>query len=151
MKCSCCQHNSKAITPCCIKNSQVVWSCTKKRGHTLKCLKPRGLLNFSSYYFCYHLNFTSFQLRAQFVLLLCELTASPTIYKINAESEYLLQNANQLLGKLFCLCRKCEHAYIFNYYEQKLHKDSWKRQLGAVHGFVRYLEVKQHSESVVLY
>ncbi|XP_034489186.1 uncharacterized protein LOC117792950 [Drosophila innubila] len=80
------------------------------------------------------------ELRAQLVLLLCELTASPTIYKLDAEAEYLLQNANQMLRKLMSICQNDEHSYIFNYYEQKLHKDSWKRQLGAVHGFVRYLE-----------
>ncbi|KAL7731308.1 hypothetical protein ACLKA6_014477 [Drosophila palustris] len=80
------------------------------------------------------------KLRAQLVLLLCELTASPTIYRLSAEAEYLLQNANQLLRRLSPICQRDEETHIFSYYEQKLHKDSWKRQLGAVHGFVSYLE-----------
>ncbi|XP_023170986.2 uncharacterized protein LOC111599551 isoform X2 [Drosophila hydei] len=80
------------------------------------------------------------EIRAQLVLLLCELTASPTIYTLNGECEQLLQNANELLRKLSPFWRNAEENLIFKYYEKKLHKDCWKRQLGAVHGYVRYLE-----------
>lgn len=79
------------------------------------------------------------ELHAQLVLLLCELTATPTIYQLDG-TESLLQNANQVLRKLTSICQTAEENYIFTYYEQKLHKDCWKKQLGAVHGFVRYLE-----------
>ncbi|KAH8409668.1 hypothetical protein KR222_001438, partial [Zaprionus bogoriensis] len=86
------------------------------------------------------------KLRAQLVLLLCELSATPTIYKLPEGAAHLLQNAKQLLEKLLAVCQAEEEAHIFQYYQQKLHKDCWKRQLGAVHAYVRYLEhfTKQH-------
>ncbi|EDW15047.2 uncharacterized protein LOC6573518 [Drosophila mojavensis] len=80
------------------------------------------------------------EIRAKLVLLLCELTASPTIYRLNSDQEPLQQNANQLLRKLASSCNKAEENFIFKYYEEKLHKGCWKRQPGAVHGYVRYLE-----------
>ncbi|EDW68209.2 uncharacterized protein [Drosophila virilis] len=83
------------------------------------------------------------ELRAQLVLLFCELTASQTIYSLDAgDAKQVLQNANQILSKLASICQKAEESYIFNYYERNLHKDCWKRQLGAVHGYVRYLEIR---------
>ncbi|XP_060648876.1 LOW QUALITY PROTEIN: uncharacterized protein LOC132786379 [Drosophila nasuta] len=80
------------------------------------------------------------ELRQLLVLLLCELSASSTIYKLDVDATNLLQTVDRLLKKLETCCQLGEEAAIFTYYEQKLHKDCWKRELGAVHGYERYLE-----------
>ncbi|EDV93780.1 uncharacterized protein LOC6563944 [Drosophila grimshawi] len=87
------------------------------------------------------------QLRAQLILLLCELIASPTIYSLIGEAALLLRNADEYLGNLLSICHNAEESHIFCYYEQKLHKDCWKRQLGAVHGFASYLQ-KRYANDV---
>ncbi|XP_017848605.1 uncharacterized protein LOC108603922 isoform X2 [Drosophila busckii] len=80
------------------------------------------------------------KLRTQLVLLLCELTATPTVYKLSADAEAELDNANRLLQKVSVGCHSAEATHIFSYYEQHLQGNCWKRQLGATHGYVRYLE-----------
>ncbi|KAH8310673.1 hypothetical protein KR044_002487 [Drosophila immigrans] len=79
------------------------------------------------------------ELRTLLVLLFCELDAKSTLYKLD-DAANLLQTANRLLKRLKTVSQRGEEAAIFNYYEQKLSKDCWKRELGAVHGYERYLE-----------
>ncbi|KAH8388574.1 hypothetical protein KR093_010264 [Drosophila rubida] len=81
------------------------------------------------------------ELHSLLVLLFCELSAESTIYKLSADDALnLLQTVDRLLMKLETVCQQGENARIFTYYEQKLHKDNWKRELGAVNGFERYLK-----------
>ncbi|XP_030370085.1 uncharacterized protein LOC115620801 isoform X2 [Scaptodrosophila lebanonensis] len=80
------------------------------------------------------------QLRANLVLLLCELTAVKDILELEIRDKFVLDNANKLLNKLSQRLDSDVQAQIIKYYEEKLHKDCWKRQLGATHGFIRYLE-----------
>ncbi|KAH8341043.1 hypothetical protein KR067_002936 [Drosophila pandora] len=80
------------------------------------------------------------ELRIKLLLLLCELTAAPTVYQLTDGK--LLKNANDLAEKLSQNWWVSTDSQILKYYENKLHKDSWKRQLGAVHGFARYLELR---------
>ncbi|XP_017034201.1 uncharacterized protein [Drosophila kikkawai] len=87
------------------------------------------------------------ELKVKLLLLLCELTAAPTIYQLKDGPENLLRNANELANKLSSSWWKSTDAQMLKYYEQKLHKDSWKRQLGAVHGFARYLELRYTDKS----
>ncbi|XP_034663412.1 uncharacterized protein LOC117898267 [Drosophila subobscura] len=82
------------------------------------------------------------ELRVQIVMLLCELTAAPTVYQLKAESRNLLRNAHKLGRKLSETWGESMDTHILKNYEKKLHKDCWKRQLGAVHGFARYLELR---------
>ncbi|XP_030370084.1 uncharacterized protein LOC115620801 isoform X1 [Scaptodrosophila lebanonensis] len=86
------------------------------------------------------------QLRANLVLLLCELTAVKDILELEIRDKFVLDNANKLLNKLSQRLDSDVQAQIIKYYEEKLHKDCWKRQLGATHGFIRYLEC-QYSAS----
>ncbi|XP_068155601.1 uncharacterized protein [Drosophila tropicalis] len=82
------------------------------------------------------------KLRAQLVLLLCELTASPTVYQFKHGPESLIQNSFELLKRLTTSCQGPVDSHIFKYYEEKLHKNSWKRHIGAVSGFVEYLQLR---------
>ncbi|EDW39173.1 GL13943 [Drosophila persimilis] len=86
------------------------------------------------------------ELRAQIVMLLCELTAAPTVYQLNDGSGNLLRNANKLGRKLSDTWGESMDAHILKNYEKKLQKNCWKRQLGAVHGFARYLEVLRYTK-----
>ncbi|XP_046865223.1 uncharacterized protein LOC6649661 isoform X2 [Drosophila willistoni] len=76
------------------------------------------------------------------MLLLCELTASPTVYQFKLGPESLIQNALELLERVTTSCQGPVDAHIFKYYEEKLHKKSWKRHIGAVHGFAEYLQLR---------
>ncbi|XP_020811407.1 uncharacterized protein LOC110186545 [Drosophila serrata] len=87
------------------------------------------------------------ELRVKLLLLLCELTAAPTIYQLKGGHGHLLRNANELANKLSSSWWKSTDAQILKYYGTKLHKDCWKRQLGAVHGFARYLELRYTEKS----
>uniref|UniRef100_B3P1S7 GG15641 n=1 Tax=Drosophila erecta TaxID=7220 RepID=B3P1S7_DROER len=80
------------------------------------------------------------ELRVKLLLLICELTASPTIYQLKDDSDNLLRNANELARKLSSYWWESTDVQVLKYYERKLHRDCWKKQLGAVHGFGRYLE-----------
>ncbi|XP_039493578.1 uncharacterized protein LOC120453109 [Drosophila santomea] len=87
------------------------------------------------------------ELRVKLLLLICELTASPTIYQLKDDSGNLLRNANELARKLSSNWWESTDAQILKYYEKKLHRDCWKKQLGAVHGFGRYLELRYGKKS----
>ncbi|KAH8278664.1 hypothetical protein KR018_006649 [Drosophila ironensis] len=85
------------------------------------------------------------ELRLKLLLLICELTASPTIYQL--QDENLLQNASKLAGKLSRSWWETTDSPILKYYEHKLTRATWKRQLGAVHGFARYLDLRYSEKS----
>ncbi|EDW96624.2 uncharacterized protein LOC6536328 [Drosophila yakuba] len=87
------------------------------------------------------------KLRVKLLLLICELTASPTIYQLKDDSGNLLRNANELAKKLSSNWWESTDVQILKYYEKKLHRDGWKKQLGAVHGFGRYLELRYGKKS----
>ncbi|XP_043653412.1 uncharacterized protein LOC122620149 [Drosophila teissieri] len=87
------------------------------------------------------------ELRVKLLLLICELTASPTIYQLKDDSGNLLRNANELAKKLSSNWWESTDVPILKYYEKKLHRDCWKKQLGAVHGFGRYLELRYGKKS----
>ncbi|KAH8293531.1 hypothetical protein KR054_001366, partial [Drosophila jambulina] len=87
------------------------------------------------------------ELKVKLLLLLCELTAAPTIYQLKGDHMNLLRNAHELANKLSSSWWKSTDAQMLKYYEKKLHKDCWKRQLGAVHGFARYLELRYTDKS----
>ncbi|XP_017058681.1 uncharacterized protein LOC108099586 [Drosophila ficusphila] len=87
------------------------------------------------------------ELRVKLILLLCELTAAPTVYQLKNDTENLLRNANELAKKLSSNWWESTNVQILKYYEQKLHRTCWKKQLGAVHGFGRYLELRYSNKS----
>ncbi|XP_017000307.2 uncharacterized protein [Drosophila takahashii] len=85
------------------------------------------------------------EMRVNLLLLICELTASPTIYQLKDGN--LLRNANELAKKLSSNWWQSTDVQVLKYYEKKLHRDCWKKQLGAVHGFGRYLELRYGDKS----
>uniref|UniRef100_A0A6P4F3T8 Uncharacterized protein LOC108046673 n=1 Tax=Drosophila rhopaloa TaxID=1041015 RepID=A0A6P4F3T8_DRORH len=87
------------------------------------------------------------ELRVKLLLLICELTAAPTVYQLKDDSGNLLKNARELATKLSFKWWESTDAQILKYYEQKLHRDCWKKQLGAVHGFAKYLELRYSEKS----
>ncbi|XP_011291590.1 uncharacterized protein LOC101888183 [Musca domestica] len=76
--------------------------------------------------------------QAQVILLLCELSVKDTLYCIDQTE--LLNNAERILQR-FSNVPRVVHAKLLRYYQEKLHKDTWKRQMGATNGFVKYLKV----------
>lgn len=81
----------------------------------------------------------SFQIN--FLLLLCEQTASNTLFQ--TDEIILLQNFNSLLIKHLkkLLESNSIKDKILNYYKSKLKIDLWKRNIGAIHGFSRFCQV----------
>lgn len=71
-------------------------------------------------------------------MLLCEITSPESIFKLDRPE--LIKNAERILESHGNLTKEVEQL-VFHYYEEKLHKQNWKRQLGAIHGFAKYLEV----------
>lgn len=70
--------------------------------------------------------------------MLCELSAPETVYLLDRPE--LIDNAERILNKFPSISLEVQDR-ILKYYQSKLHKDAWKKQLGAVHGFVKYLKV----------
>ncbi|XP_017078804.1 uncharacterized protein LOC108112916 isoform X2 [Drosophila eugracilis] len=87
------------------------------------------------------------ELKVKLLLLICELTASPTIYQLKDDSGNLLKNANELARQLSSKWWESTDVQMLKYYEKKLHRDCWKKQLGAVHGFGRYMELRYGDKS----
>ncbi|XP_023300482.2 uncharacterized protein LOC111682719 [Lucilia cuprina] len=79
------------------------------------------------------------EIKTKLIVLLCEITSSNTIYQLNRKE--LISNAERVLQNTLKLTNELDES-LFKYYEDKLHKDKWKRQLGAVNGFVKYLEYR---------
>ncbi|KAI8115236.1 hypothetical protein CVS40_12515 [Lucilia cuprina] len=79
------------------------------------------------------------EIKTKLIVLLCEITSSNTIYQLNRKD--LISNAERVLQNTAKLTNELDES-LFKYYEDKLHKDKWKRQLGAVNGFVKYLEYR---------
>ncbi|XP_065360861.1 uncharacterized protein LOC135954594 [Calliphora vicina] len=82
---------------------------------------------------------TKQEIQACLIVLLCEISFPNSIFQLN-QTELIL-NAERILENTRELSKEVEEL-IIKYYEEKLHKDKWKRQLGAVHGFVKYLEFR---------
>ncbi|XP_075148536.1 uncharacterized protein LOC142222330 [Haematobia irritans] len=77
------------------------------------------------------------EIQANLILLLCEICAPESLYRL--DNSNLIKNAETILEKFDTINREVEDL-ILKYYEEKLHKDSWKKQIGSVHGFVKYME-----------
>ncbi|XP_037816135.1 uncharacterized protein LOC119606653 [Lucilia sericata] len=79
------------------------------------------------------------EIETKLIVLLCEISSSNTIYQLNRKE--LISNAERVLQNTPKLTKELDES-LFKYYEDKLHNDKWKRQLGAVNGFVKYLEFR---------
>uniref|UniRef100_A0A1A9V3E3 Uncharacterized protein n=1 Tax=Glossina austeni TaxID=7395 RepID=A0A1A9V3E3_GLOAU len=82
-------------------------------------------------------------IQGQLIILLSELSelsSFEAIYSWDSNSQ-LLTHAERFLNRFEIRMSPKAEGIILNYYEEKLHKDRWKRNLGAIHGFARYLEV----------
>ncbi|XP_017489092.1 PREDICTED: uncharacterized protein LOC108377345 [Rhagoletis zephyria] len=77
---------------------------------------------------------------ANLLVLLCEVTAQNTIYGLSHES--IERNGNRVLREHIPLQRMVVERIIFEFYQKKLRKDVWKRQLGSIHGFLRFLQLQ---------
>uniref|UniRef100_A0A1B0FB07 Uncharacterized protein n=1 Tax=Glossina morsitans morsitans TaxID=37546 RepID=A0A1B0FB07_GLOMM len=81
-------------------------------------------------------------IQGQLIILLSELSELSSfepIYSWDSNSQ-LLANAERLLNRFEITMSPKAEGIILNYYEEKLHKDKWKRNLGTIHGFARYLK-----------
>ncbi|KAM7361238.1 uncharacterized protein ACRADG_010705 [Cochliomyia hominivorax] len=79
------------------------------------------------------------EIKAYLIVLMCEITFPNSIYQLS-ESK-LIENAERILQNMEVFSKEVEDL-ICKYYEDKLNKDKWKKQLAAVHGFVKYLELR---------
>ncbi|KAL9898852.1 uncharacterized protein ACN427_006800 isoform 2-T2 [Glossina fuscipes fuscipes] len=81
-------------------------------------------------------------IQGQLIILLSELSGLSSyeaIYNLDSNSQ-LLTHVERLLNRFEIRMSPKAEEIIFNYYKDKLHKDKWKRNLGTIHGFTRYLE-----------
>lgn len=74
--------------------------------------------------------------------MLCELSSPVAIFKLNTNE--LVKHGERILQNSSYLHKELEEL-IFKYYEEKLHAGKWKKQLGAVHSFVKYLQVNRYT------
>lgn len=81
------------------------------------------------------------QLRYKFLLLICEELASDTIYQ--TQNTNFLKNFNWLLEKYFLEILRDQKVLekIFEYYKTTINSKYWQKNIGAVHGFVKFCEV----------
>ncbi|XP_028899019.2 uncharacterized protein LOC105216768 isoform X2 [Zeugodacus cucurbitae] len=80
----------------------------------------------------------SYELFANVIILLSEINAVPTVYRLSNEN--IQRNAHNILQEHAPINIADVEQIVFEYYQNKLIKDVWKKQLGSLHGFVRYLE-----------
>lgn len=81
------------------------------------------------------------EFRKFFVILCCEQTTECTLYQTKNEScvKHLIKFSENRFEKFAVRNDILDGA--FQYYKEKLVKDVWKRNIGAVHGFSRFCEV----------
>ncbi|XP_073816554.1 uncharacterized protein isoform X2 [Musca autumnalis] len=87
---------------------------------------------------------TNQEVQAKLITLLCEVSVRNTLYSVDQPE--LLNNADRILQR-FGRISSSVHAKLLQYYQTKLHKDTWKRHMGATNGFVKYLMVNTSSSS----
>lgn len=81
------------------------------------------------------------EIKAKLLMLSAEITAHNTLYKIRNEdflrvlNEFLLKSFKKILDKEV-------DEYVLKQYTDYLKADSWKHNIGPVHGFTRFLELK---------
>lgn len=83
------------------------------------------------------------EFRTFFVILCCEQTTECTLYQTKNENyvKHLSKFSENCFEKLAVRSELLDEA--FKYYKEKLIKDVWKRNIGAVYGFSRFCEVSQ--------
>uniref|UniRef100_A0A1A9W7Y6 Uncharacterized protein n=1 Tax=Glossina brevipalpis TaxID=37001 RepID=A0A1A9W7Y6_9MUSC len=81
------------------------------------------------------------EIQAQIIILLSELLPSEAIYKLDGNSQLSI-HAERFLDRFEIEMSPETEQIIFNYYEDKLNKDKWKKNFGAIYGFPRYLEYR---------
>ncbi|XP_055850307.1 uncharacterized protein LOC129914885 [Episyrphus balteatus] len=82
------------------------------------------------------------EIKAKLLMLTTEITAHNTLYKIR--NEQFLRVFNDFIQKNFykILDDSEVEEYVLKHYTQYLKADNWKRHIGTVHGFSRFLELK---------
>ncbi|XP_037911190.1 uncharacterized protein LOC119651609 [Hermetia illucens] len=84
----------------------------------------------------------AFDLRRLLILLLCEQTASGTIFQTKIKS--YLNKLNGLVAKHFQrILHDDENVVdaVFDYYKGKLRRNHWKKEIGSIHGFQRFCQL----------
>lgn len=83
------------------------------------------------------------EFRTFFVILCCEQTTECTLYQTKNENyvKHLSKFSENCFEKLAVRREVLDEA--FKYYKEKLIKDVWKRNIGAVYGFSRFCEVSR--------
>lgn len=81
------------------------------------------------------------EFRTFFVILCCEQTTECKLYQTKNENfiKHLIKFSENCFEKLAVRSEVLEEA--FKYYKEKLIKNVWKKNIGAVYGFSRFCEV----------
>lgn len=88
----------------------------------------------------------SYEVFANVIILLSEINAAPTIYRLSNEN--IQRNANNILQEHTPINITDVEKFVFEFYQNKLKKDIWKKQLGSLQGFLRYLELQYSSRTL---
>ncbi|XP_055903769.1 uncharacterized protein LOC129939685 [Eupeodes corollae] len=81
------------------------------------------------------------EIKGRLLMLTTEITAHNTMYKIR--NEQFLRVFDEFIEKNFYkILDKEVEEYVLKHYTQYLKADVWKRHIGTVHGFGRFLELK---------
>ncbi|XP_054725801.1 uncharacterized protein LOC129235788 [Anastrepha obliqua] len=88
----------------------------------------------------------AFETLANLLALLCEITATSTIYRLSDEK--IQRNANRILREQLPIKTVAVEQLIFTFYQEKLNKVKWKKQLGAVHGFLQFLQLQYCAQTI---
>lgn len=88
----------------------------------------------------------SYEVFANVVILLSEINAAPTIYRISNKN--IQRNAYSILQEHTPINISDVEQIVFEYYQNKLKTHVWRKQLGSLHGFVRYLELQYSSKTL---
>ncbi|XP_011213481.3 uncharacterized protein LOC105233192 [Bactrocera dorsalis] len=88
----------------------------------------------------------SYEVFANVIILLCEINAASTIYRLSNEN--IQRNANSILQEHTPVNIADVENIVFEFYQSKFKKDVWKKQLGSLHGYVRYLELQYSSQTL---
>uniref|UniRef100_W8BBS8 Uncharacterized protein n=1 Tax=Ceratitis capitata TaxID=7213 RepID=W8BBS8_CERCA len=83
---------------------------------------------------------------AELVVLLCEITSPSSIYRLGNESIH--KNADRILNERTPIYNAAIEHIIFKFYQERLGKTTWKRQLGCLHGFTRFLQLQYCAQTL---
>ncbi|XP_067616574.1 uncharacterized protein [Eurosta solidaginis] len=77
------------------------------------------------------------EILANLLVLLCEISAPNTVYRTANES--LQRNVKRILKEQMPVDKIAIKFLVLSLYQEKIGKTAWKKQIGALHGFLQFL------------